>query len=440
MAPASTSQVDIAQQPARASGHLRPASLLLFAIVIFGVALRLYFFSPDLIRSPDEGTYTHQANTLLAQGNAGFRTLAQELASDPVRMSETPSPTRVGYLAILISWMQITRDKSPLAGAQLSLLCSLTALALVAFTSYRAFSPIVAIIATLFFSVLPFELTTSRRAWQESFIALLAWALISIAIYIARSTSHRRAAGFAAFALLGLIAITTKENMALFFFLCAAGLATHFILQHDRSAVINTVACTLAAGVVSLAILASLFGGLSQYTQFERAYLHNENLSAYSLQIDSATPSMFFTGLLLTIPVVLLAALIGLATSVFRTFRARTPFRGNAALGIALISLSTILLQIFTQRYNFRYTAPAYCSLCLLAGIGIEAILVPLARFLAPLGRPLAWGILSFSLAVGALRDLNFARDKFLLPAMQDLAVRPILRIPPAELPSNLPH
>jgi tetratricopeptide (TPR) repeat protein len=90
--------------------------------------------------------------------------------------------------------MRLTGDTSILAGAHLSLACGLASLLLLTFLAYRLLSPTVAIVATLFYTVLPFDLTIFRRTWQESFIVLLSLALIALAACIARAPAGRRMA------------------------------------------------------------------------------------------------------------------------------------------------------------------------------------------------------------------------------------------------------
>lgn len=429
----------VADDSSRVESHyLRPATLLLFAIILFGAALRISFFDPGLNRSPDEHTYTHQANVILTQGMTGLRSLCQDLKQNPNQQS--PSPARVGFLALLVSFMKLTGDTSILSGAQLSLLCSLASLLLIALTAYRVFSPTVAIVATLFYSVFPFELTTSRRAWQDSFISLLALSIISVAIHIARSNSAHRAAGLAVFAFLGLLAITTKENFAIFFMFCAAGLTAHFILKHNHRDAIITSACAVVAGLASMAILASLFDGLASYIAMERVYAHYSNLDSYDLEFNTGPAWMFPAAFFRTSPLVVLAALTGFTITIYRTARSRSLSGSGAAMGVALISFSMVLVQLLTGHYNFRFAAPIYGSICILVGIGIEATLPPLHKLLAPLGRRVAWAIIVFALSVSALRDLNVARDRFLIPGVQDLALRVVLGVPPAPLPVELPR
>jgi len=418
---------------------VRPSTLVLVAIVLLGAAIRIHFFIPDLVRSPDEQTFARQANVILAQGTAGPTALGKEFFQDPVAFSQSPSPARVGYLVLLAAFMRVIGDHSTLAGAQLSLLCSLAALSLVAFIAWRALSASVAIIATLLYTVFPFELTVSRRAWQESFIALVALVIVAVAVHVARTHSIRRTVGFISFFLLGVLSITTKENLAIHFMLCAAGLTLHFILKGQHRAAILAAACAAASGIVSVAILASVFGGFTNYVTLERDFIHY-SFGPYEMQFNTGPAWMFPAAFFRSCPILAVAALAGFATTLYRFSRSGSFACADFAVGLVFLSFGTIAIQFATQRYNFRYTAPAFGPLCLLGGIGIEAVLQALGKLLAPLGRTVAWAILGFAISVAALRDFNHARDHFLLPRLQDLALRPISDVPPSPLPIENPR
>jgi hypothetical protein len=411
--------------------------LLLLAIVVFGIALRVHFFSPGLARTPDERTYTRQANVLLARGAAGFRFLDREFANHPDVFSFQPSPTHAGYLALLALTMRLTGDTSVLAGAHLSLVCDLASLLLLALTAYRFLSPTVAIMATLFYAVLPFDVTVFRRTWQESFIALLSVAFLTLAAAIARPHAGRRVAYLAAFTILGVLALSTKPNSGIAFLLCAGGLTLHLLLQRRREAAVVVACCTAVAVLVDVTVLAALFGSLSRYLTLERAFLHFSAINPYDLQFAAGPAWMYPAAFFRVCPVVVLGALTGLAVTLRRALRTRALADGGLALGVSLLCLLMVLVPLVAGRYNFRYAAPAYGPICLLAGIGIEAILPLLHTVLAPLGRSLAWAILGFAIAVAALRDLDTARQLFLVPEVQDLALRPVYGVPPLPLPSD---
>jgi tetratricopeptide (TPR) repeat protein len=413
--------------------------LLLLAIVVFGIALRVHFFNPGLARTPDERTYTRQANVLLAQGTAGFRFLDREFADNPAVFSFQPSPTHAGYLVVLALFMRLTGDTSVLAGAHLSLVFDLASLLLLAFAAYRLRSPTVAIVATLFYAVLPFDLTVFRRTWQESLIALLSVAFLALGTGIARSHSGRRMAYLFAFTVLGVLALSTKPNCGIAYLLCAIGLTLHLLLTRDRGAAAVVACCAAIAVLVDVTVLAALFGSLSRYLTLERAFLHLSAINPYDMQFAAGPAWMYPAALFCVCPVVVLGALTGFAVTLRRALRARALADAGLPVGIALLCLLMMLLPLVAGRYNFRYAAPAYGPLCLLAGLGVEAILSMLHTVLAPLGRSVAWAIVGFAIAVAALHDLDTARDSFLVPELQDLALRPIYGVPPLPLSSGLP-
>jgi hypothetical protein len=322
---------------------------------------------------------------------------------------------------------------SIVAGAHLSFLCDLSLLLLVAIAGYRLLSPAVAIIATLLLAVSPFDLTVYRRSWQESTIALLAMATIYLATSIARSPSHRLLK-LIALALLGLAALSTKENAAITFMLCAAGLTLYFLFKHDSRAATLTACSTAVAGLAYLSLMSVLFGGFSSFLHLEHLTLHTA-VNPYIQQYDSGPAWMFPAALFRTSPFVFLAALAGFCITLLRTWRARTLIYAGLPQGLALLTASILFLEVYTQHYAFRFAAPVYGPICLLAGIGVEAALPPLRELLAPLGRTAAWTVLGFALAIAAFRDFDFAQKNYLIPAMEDLALRPVLGVPPLPLP-----
>jgi uncharacterized membrane protein len=418
----------------------RPAVFLLLLLAVIGSALRICYFKSDLARTPDERTYTRQANIVLLDGADGFRFLGRELERDPVAVSRYPSPARVGYIALLAAFMRGSGDNSLLAGAHISLILSILSLALAAFVAYRFLSPTVAVAATLLLAVFPFDLTIFRRTWQESFIAFLTAAFLTAACFAARSDSRTRLWSLAAFSVLGFLALTTKENSGIAFMLCAAGLTTHFILGRNRRAAILTACCAALALVGYVAVLAWLFGGVFKAFELVREHAHYSGINPYNVQYDSGPIWMFPAGFIRTSPLLFFGALAGFAVAVLRTVRSRRLSEAGLPLGLSLLAASIVLVQLATQRYCYRYTAPVYVPICLLAGIGIEAALKPLHKLLDPLGQRAAWTILGVALSVAALRDLNFARETFILPQIPDLTLRPVLGVPPAPLPPDYPR
>jgi hypothetical protein len=413
---------------------------MIFVIVCAGILLRLSFFEPEIARSPDERTYTRQANVLLEQGVSGLRMLGEELVRNPMEVGMAPSPVRIGYLGILAGYMGVTGNRTVFAGAQLSLLASIATLILVAFAAFRTLSTTAAAIAVLFDAVLPFELMIGRRAWQEAVISLLATTLLVLAIELPRLRGLPRVGAYLAFVIAGILSLTTKENIGIAFLLCAGGLLGAAIQRKDRATTVGAMVSLGAAMMVTAAVLASVFGGLGRYVALQRIA---ENVSAMNVydQTYSLGPAWMLPAAIVRVcPLVAIGALAGMAIAIYRALRTRSLSTTGLPLALAGYCIVLLLIQILSQRMNLRYTAPIYSSLCILAGVGCGLLAVQLHRIMRPLGGSLAWTILSVVLGVAALRDVNFGRDYLLNTGMQDLALRPVLGEPPAQPAASNPR
>ncbi len=413
---------------------------LIFIIVCAGILLRLSFFEPEIARSPDERTYTRQANVLLDQGASGLRMLGEELVRNPMEVGMAPSPVRVGYLGLLAGYMDITGDRTILAGARLSLLASIATLILVAFATCRHLSPIAAVIAVLFYAVLPFELMTGRRAWQEAVISLLATALLALAIELPGLRGLPRLCAYFAFIIAGVLSLSTKENIGIAFLLCTTGLLGAAILRKDRFTVVGAAVSLGAAMMVTAAILATLFGSLGKYVTLQRIAEKVSAVNVYDQTYSVGPAWMLPAAIVRVCPLVAVGALAGMTIAIYHAVKARSLSEAGLPFALAGYCIVLLLAQVVSQRMNLRYTAPIYSSLCMLAGAGCGWITVQLHRMMRPLGSPLAWGILSVVLGVAALRDVNFARYYLLNTGMQDLALRPVLGEPPAQPSSSNPR
>jgi hypothetical protein len=296
------------------------------------------------------------------------------------------------------------------------------------------------VIAVLFYAVLPFELMTGRRAWQEAVISLLATTLLVLAIELPGLRGLPRLCAYLAFIVGGVLSLTTKENIGIAFLLCATGLLGAAILRKDRATVVGAAVSLGAAIMVTAAILASLFGGLGKYVTLQRIA---ENVSAMNVydQTYSVGPAWMLPEAIVRVcPLVAVGALAGTTIAIYRAVKARSLSEAGLPFALAGCCIALLLLQIVSQRMNLRYTAPIYSSLCMLAGVGCGWFTIQLHRVMRPLGAPFAWTILSVVLAVAALRDVNFARDYLLNTGMQDLALRPVLGEPPAQPSSSNPR
>jgi len=214
------------------------AFLLLVFLVIGGAGIRLTSLDSVVRRSPDERTYTWEANTVLSSGMDGIRTLAAQFYATPSNF-DYPPPSRVGFIWLLARVMDATGNTTPQAGAWLSCAASILSLLLVAGIGWKFFGPRIAIVALLFYSVSPVALSIARRAWEEAVIELLALVIILLASLIVAADrggdaagmrhkflSRENSRGFLVFVTLlylcaGAFCVTVKETAVLAFAACS---------------------------------------------------------------------------------------------------------------------------------------------------------------------------------------------------------------------------
>jgi hypothetical protein len=177
----------------------------------------------------------------------------------------------------------------------------------------------------------------------------------------------------------------------------------------------------------------------------ELDFIHYSPLGAYTAQFDTGPAWMLPAALFRTSPFLFVAAFAGFVAALYRALRSCISTQkgvpwGNELgleLGIAFYTYFTLLLLLFSHRFNLRYTAPAFASICLLAGIGVNTVLPHIQKLRTSLGRATAWTILGCVISIAALRDLHLAQTCF-LPQMGDLTLRQVLNVPPLPWPSGL--
>ncbi|HET9099891.1 MAG TPA: hypothetical protein VFN62_05835 [Acidobacteriaceae bacterium] len=430
----------IAVSDASGIGTHRAALASVVLLVVLGIALRGYFFEPQIARSPDEYTYTWQANLILQRGSAAFGLLGDQVLANPAAFAIRPSPIRAAYLWLLAGVMNITGEHGLLAGAYISLVASCLNLCLLAFAAWRWLSPRAALIAALFCSTFPCDLVIARRAWQDAWIELLCDLVLVAALALFTARPQRSAVLLTSIGALGVLCALTKENAALFFVLSSAVLAVWNIFRRNLRLAILVTAVSAAALFLAFAILAVLFHGPGNLIHVEQVCMHFSALGAYELQFDTGTPMMFVHLLALVSPVLTCTAVAACVALGYRRFALRTSTEPMIST-LTVLLFCMLAIQVSSGRYNLRYAAPVYGSLILLAAWTLDQATSIAIGWMDSLGRPVAIAAVIIALAAGALRDLNFGRDHLLNTGIQDLALRPVLGAPAARLsnPSDLP-
>jgi len=410
--------------------RLRGETILLVLLLVLGVALRVAGFDPALPPSPDEWNLANEARMVVALGGAGVPAIAEDIRMHPGLWYE-PSPLRVGYLFPLAGMMQLIHDENRLPGLVLSMICSVGSLLLVALLGWRFLSREAALVALLFAAVSPLELTLARRAWQDSFTELLALALLMLCAEVvtrAVASTRRQTILLVAIALLGAFSLTVKETSVAVFGFCLAWVLVVLVRRHDWRGIAVLLGASVVFSLAAAGLLGHLMGGVGAAVDFERTWLRLSPLGVYSLEFETGPARTYLLALFWVSPVVLLTALIGAAVlAVGRSRGLRAPV---VAKILVVFTVVFFTLPVLAQhRLNLRYASVAYCTLTLVAGVGVSWLLGLLRGVLAPLGRVAMSCVLLFALGVAAYRDAAYFRSHFSWPKMWDLSVRMVLDV-----------
>jgi hypothetical protein len=400
---------------------------VLAGVVLLGTLLRVASLDGVSRRTPDEYTYTDQANVLLDMGTAaGYPVLFANFARDPVR----PSPTRIGYHWLLTTTMRLTGNRTPLAGAWLACVASVLSLALLAAIGWRFFSPVIALAATLL----------ARRCWVESLVELLTLAALGIACAI--TAGSRRRLWYPLFVLAGVFALTVKELSAAAFLLAAAWIVLWLALGREGKAAACFAGATAVAVVLALAWSAERLGGVGQLSQLSVVGAKVAETSPYGLAYSSGPTWLLLLGLWIVSAATVALALCGLAVlaASYVPRRRTVAWLPHPAVLLGLTGFAAIFLvlaMLLPEKLNLRLICPVFGPLALLAGVGFSGLLGLIRRALPPAeGATLTVLATAFLLAAAAFEYRNFARN-FAATDMQDLSIRMVLEsdghsMPPA--------
>ena len=401
----------------------RPANLFIFALLAFGVALRIVHF-PVAVYTPDEDAYANfYATPMFENGLGQLPKLVRDYNARP-DLWEFPSPTRAGHLWAIVGFMNLAGHATIQSAAWVSAIASMLSLVLIARIGVRFLDPWAAVIALLFAAVSPLDLAMARRVWGDELLALCV--LVSLWAFLEHGAAPRRAR----WPILCLIAagysILVKETGLLALGLATLGLA--LVAWRGRGARSSALALLAGAATLaaSLAALAAACGGLEPLrATFARAASAG-HVNEYMRNYQTGGPGYYVRGLALLQP---LPALLGclaavpaaLRSPVFRKLAERPRSRfALVTLGGFAIAFAAAAL-VYPQK-NLRFLSPLYAPLDLLAAALVRALAAWLrARLPAPAFR-LAAGTIALSLLAAAAADHHRFIEYFIRRGIPDLA------------------
>ncbi len=380
--------------------------------ILLGAVLRVSNLSNVGLRTPDERTYAAQAVVLLHEGLPGVRRLATEYVNDPNRFY--PPPSRIGYTGLIAGMMSATKQSDALIGAWLSCLASIAGLCVVALIGLRFFDPWVGGVATFLLATFPPDLVIARRAWSDAWVSCLTYVLLYCSFSIARGDRSRSVA--LAFLAAGGTFVMMKETSAMVWGLCIL-----WVLVCQRKASIRIVAASVVAGMLSLAFLSWVIGGVSVLWDIQSRLTTFHVANPYALEYQSGPPYWLLKSYWIMSPWTFSFALLGLVSvpwvSSWRDRRSAAGVSGFAAIVLALPF-------VLPSWLNLRYSSPAFGPLCILAA---AAFRLGIGSFRERLPTSVVSVVVALScvgLASMGIRDYRYFTRWFVSAETADLSVR----------------
>jgi 4-amino-4-deoxy-L-arabinose transferase-like glycosyltransferase len=356
------------------------AWLALAAAIVCGIALRLAHFDDVFSRTPDERVYTFRAMQIAENGTRVMPPWFAAYAGNSL-LWETPPVTRVGHVFVFAAAMRLFGLHDFSAGTEVSLFCSCLTLFLLAWMGVRFFNVWIAAAAVAFLAFSVGELGISRRAWVDSYFALISLLLLYLACEIVRNP--RRKFLYPIFLVLGAGAILSKETSILSYGLCGLWVFG-WLLWKERSVKMAILLALggLASAAAALAVWTKLAGSLAIPLQ---ALFHTKVDSQWGRQNTGGPWHIMAYLLWLVGPLTVLLAVIGiLFTSIPAGWQAKLRVArlglGESSLPAARVAALTVVALFCFSSFvgNLKYLrtfSPCDGAYSLMAAVGLWCLL-----------------------------------------------------------------
>ncbi len=407
----------------------RIEKIILFALFLsvlsIGINLRIINLNNVERRSPDEGIYTYQANTVAKLGaGEGVKTLIKDYNSDK-KLWIYPPPSRVGYIWFLSGVMKLTGRMDEKAGSYISCAFSILSLILLIIIGLRFFNPWVALGGLLLMSVSPMDLAISRRSWQDAMFGCIGLALIYLASEIGRNT--KKILWVLPFVALGSYAVLIKEPGIIIYGLCMIWLCWVLFVREKLflNGSILIIGGVLGSGISAL-LLVHAAGGLTPVLEVIRHVKEAMPTNTYAIEYQSGPWYQFLHGFWIMSPASVLLCVLGITGIVMPSGRLYPDIdRRREAIGILLISTVFFLIAIATPYcQNLRYVSVLYVPFYLLGGLGLWYAAMALKSLLRDFPFYVIIVSLALLLIVASISDYANFKKIFIRTGILDVSIR----------------
>lgn len=403
--------------------QLRRIQIALFLLVVLAGALfRLANLQNVGRRSPDERVYSWEAAAIAEEGTAGLQKIVTQFEKNS-DLFLWPSPVRAGYLWIQSGIMHISGHRDPLAGAILSSISGIFALALLGTLVWRSLGPAVALPAMLLYAASPPVLMMARRGWQEPFVECFGVLLLLSAV-----ETLRRRNDYGWLVCVGVLAgasITIKEIAVLDSILILMGLSAVLAAKREWRKLGVLAATTGIVAFVSAVWLAHVLGSFAEVMLFFERSATVAGSSSYAVAWQTGSAGEWIRAIWLCDPLAVSLGFVGVGVSLALSRRSYDSPASYVRLGACgLVLFFCFLPVVMPHHYNLRFIAPAFAPLCLLGAVGLAAITGRLKESFGGAeglwARRFAWIVFVLTACLG----YKVFQERFVSSDLQDLSLK----------------
>jgi len=408
----------------RGSLTIFPALLIFVAILFVAAFLRLHTQHVST-RTPDEQIYIADATRIAASGVKAVSHLVSQYNQDR-QFWVYPPPTRIGFTFVVAAAMKMTGGSAEHCAVWISFASSLVTVLLTGLLGWHVFSRWIGLISMAFVSASPLDLTLARRAWQDSFVAVLGLALLCFCV--GATTGRHRRLWLGAFWIVGLWFLLVKESaLIIYFFLTLWLFLDAWRKERGWPSMIATAAVPALLVLLAFVALAWVSGGANQFLRVYPHMAQSVHWNDYVFSYQVGPWYSFPLGLWVLSPATVFLCACAIAFVFLRIDSLGVTLElGNDALGVA-IALSLFLgaglvAATLPEGYKcLRYVSVLQPVVDVLAAVFLIYLLRRLRTFLNLWPVWMAVGIVVVTLV--CLADYNRFRRYVVRGNLDDLAI-----------------
>jgi hypothetical protein len=401
----------------------RLSYVALAAVILIGIALRAkHVFDPHVL-TPNERIFLYDAQRIHNEGIGVTRILFAEFRNDP-GLWPVAQPVRIGYILTLAAAMEITGTTTVQAGMALNFATAAGTLLLLAWMGIRFFNRWVAVIACAFCTTAFTEIWLVRGTPQDGVVGLVSLIQIWITFELLRNPARWWL--YIPFHSAGILGTLMKQaGPAVYGFTTIFLLAFLWFRERDHRRSIILAACSVG-GLAVVALTYVLLAGDPQtaWRVYLLSYVSNPEGWSYTEDCCFGPYTQIPLALFYLSPLTFCAWVIGMGVLAIPVNWGSPLTRLQQRCGwlCAMVAIGFVCLFSLLHGWaSVRYLTPGQGAACLVAAIGVWAVLSFLQERLARTEYAAVVALVIIGFIIGGVRDYRVFEKVGMNPLVPEL-------------------